>query len=465
MLKLFLKDFLTKSVEYGKNLGAEYVEVRAQKLFKTLLTTKDGNVEGAKEGFEQGAGIRVLFDGAWGFVSLGKIEPNLLTNAIFDAVKLAKATSLQIKSPIRLAPVKTVQKIITSKPKKNPWDVSIEEKIDNALRIDKTAFNFDNQIKSCTINYVDITGKNYFVNSDGTYLEQDKLHVWSRILISAKIGNIFASAREEVGSTSGYEIFDSETPEELGKKVAKRVVEQLKAKSPRGGLFPAVIGPNVVGVFIHEAMGHLAEADLTLSGSVLFDKLGNKIASEDVTVYDDGTIKGAFGSFMYDDEGVRTQKTILIEDGKLTGLMHSRETAQKMDMKPTGNVRAEDFRFEPIIRMRNTYLAPGDKSFEELIENIDFGYYLKSFRGGQANLDGTFQVGIQEAYEIIKGELSNPVRSASISGNTLETLHEVKAVGKDFELWPGRCGKGQTAFVCDGGPHIMVGKVTIGGGA
>jgi TldD protein len=113
--------------------------------------------------------------------------------------------------------------------------------------------------------------------------------------------------------------------------------------------------------------------------------------------------------------------------------------------------------------MRNTYLAPGDKSFEELIENIDFGYYLKSFRGGQANLDGTFQVGIQEAYEIINGDLGNPIRSASISGNTLETLHKVDAVGKDFELWPGRCGKGQTAFVCDGGPHIKVEKVTIGG--
>ena len=464
-MKLFLKDFLTKSIDYGKSLGAEYVEIRAQHLFKTLLTTKDGTVEGAKEGIEQGAGVRVLFDGAWGFVSLGKLKPNLVTKAVLDAVKLAKATSLKVTSPVRLAEVKPVQKIISAKPKRNPWDVSIEEKIDNVLRIDKTALNYDDRIKSCTVNYLDITGKNYFINSDGTNIEQDKLHVWSRILISAKMGNIFASAREEIGSTSGYEVFDLETPEELGTIVAKRVVKQLNAKTPRGGLFPAVIGPNVVGVFIHEAMGHLAEADLTLSGSVLFDKLGTEIASEAVTVYDDGTIEGAFGSFRYDDEGVKAQKTILIEEGKLTGLMHNRETAQKMDMKPTGNARAEDFRFEPIVRMRNTYLAPGDKSFEELIENIDFGYYLKSFRGGQANLDGTFQVGIQEAYEIIKGELGNPIRSASISGNTLETLHKVESVGRDFELWPGRCGKGQTAFVCDGGPHIMVGKVTIGGGA
>jgi len=341
----------------------------------------------------------------------------------------------------------------------------MEEKIDATLAMDKIIFGYDKRIRSCTISYLDVTGTNYFVNSDGTFIEQDKLYVWSRILASARENSIYASAREEIGSTSGYEVFDTETPEKVGTMLAKRVVEQLKAKTPKGGSFPAVIGPNVVGVFMHEAMGHLAEADLTLSGSVLYDKLGKQIASDAVTVYDDGTVEGALGSFKYDDEGVRTQKTALIEKGTLTGLMHNRETAQKLNMEPTGNARAEDFRFEPIIRMRNTYLAPGDRSFEELIEDIDFGYYLKSFRGGQANLDGTFQVGIQEAYEIVKGQLGDAVRSASISGNTLETLHKVDAVGRDFELWSGRCGKGQIAFICDGGPHIRVGEVIIGGGA
>ena len=460
-----MKDILTKTVDYGRSLGAEYVEVRAQHLFKTLLTTKDGTVEGAKDGTEGGAGVRALVNGAWGFVSLGKLEPKLLTEAVGDAVRLAKATSLKVKSPVKLADVKTVEDMIAAKPKRNPRDVSMEQKIDNALAMDKIVFGYDSRIKSCTISYLDVTGTDYFVNSDGTCIEQDKLYVWSRILASAREGSVFASAREEIGSTSGYEVFDLETPEKVGKMVAKRVVEQLKAKTPKGGAFPAVIGPNVVGVFIHEAMGHLAEADLTLSGSALYDKLGKQIASEAVTVYDDGTVEGAFGSFRYDDEGVRAQKTALIEKGKLTGLMHSRETAQKMGMEPTGNARAEDFRFEPIIRMRNTYLEAGDKSFEELIEGVDFGYYLKSFRGGQANLDGTFQVGIQEAYEIVKGQIGEPVRSASISGNTLETLHMVEAVGRDFELWPGRCGKGQTVFICDGGPHIRVGEVTIGGGA
>ena len=456
---------LKKSVDYGRSLGAEYVEVRAQNIFKTLLATKDGTVEGAKEGTESGAGIRVLVNGAWGFVSLGKLEPKMLTEAVNEAVRLAKAASLRVKSAVKLAEVKAVEDRVVVKSKKSPQNVSMEEKIGVALAMDKTVFGYDKRIRSCTVNYLDVTGTSYFVNSDGALIQQDKLYVWSRILASARENSVYASAREEIGSTAGYEVFDTETPEKVGTMVAKRVVEQLKAKTPKGGSFPAVIGPNVVGVFMHEAMGHLAEADLTLSGSVLYDKLEQQIASDTVTVYDDGTIEGAFGSFKYDDEGVRTQKTPLIENGILTGLMHNRETAQKLNMEPTGNARAEDFRFEPIIRMRNTYLVAGDSSFEELVEDIDFGYYLKSFRGGQANLDGTFQVGIQEAYEIVEGRLGDTVRSVSISGNTLETLCRVEAVGRDFELWPGRCGKGQIAFICDGGPHIRVGEVTIGGGA
>ena len=460
-----MKDVLAKTVDFGQSLGAKYVEVRAQNLFKTSFTTKDGNVESAKNGTESGAGIRALFNGAWGFVSLGSLEAKALQDSVKEAVSLAKAASFHVKAPVELAAVKSIEDTVVANPKKNPKDVSMEQKIENTLKMDKAIFGYDKQIKSCTISYLDVTGTNYFVNSEGTCIQQDKLYVWSRILASAKEASVFASAREEIGSTAGYEVFDTQPPEQLGTIVAKRTVDQLKAKTPKGGAFPAVVGPNVVGVFIHEAMGHLAEADLTLSGSILFDKVGKQIASDVVTVYDDGTVEGAFGSFKYDDEGVLAQKTVLIQNGTLTGLMQNRETAHKLNMQPTGNARAEDFRVEPLIRMRNTYLAGGDCSFEELIEDVKFGYYLKSFRGGQANLDGTFQVGIQEAYEIINGEIGAPVRSASVSGNTLETLRKVEAAGKDLELWPGRCGKGQTAFICDGGPHMRVGEITIGGGA
>ncbi|MGB9675745.1 MAG: metallopeptidase TldD-related protein [Candidatus Bathyarchaeales archaeon] len=460
-----MKDALLKVVNKALALGAEYAEARAQELFRTTLTVKEGHVEAARQGIENGVALRVLVNGAWGFASVGSFEAKSLLEAASSACKMAKTVSSKLKNPIKLAKFKAVEDKVLVKPRKDPSNVPIEDKINLTLAINSNVLDYDKSVKGCTIDYLDITGKNYFVNNEGMYIEQDKLYVWSRITATAKMGAIFSFSREEIGSTSGYEIFDVETPEVVGERVAKRAVEQLKAKPPKGGIFPAVIGPNVVGVFVHEAFGHLAEADLTLSGSVLLGKIGKKIASDIVTLYDDGTVKGAFGSFKYDDEGVPAQKTLLVNRGVVVGLMHSRETAQKFNMQPTGNMRAEDFRAEPIIRMRNTYMEPKDYSFDELIEDVKFGYYLKSFRGGQANLDGTFQVGIQEAYEIVNGELGEAVRNASISGNTLETLLKVDAVGKDFELWPGRCGKGQTAFVCDGGPHIRVKEVLIGGSA
>jgi TldD protein len=461
-----LKDILIKVVDgASQNFGAEYVEVRAQKLSKTMLTLKEGRVEAAKQGIENGAALRVLVNGAWGFASVGTLNFETLNEAVSDACRMAKAASSRLKTPIKLAETKAIEDKIIARPRMDPSKISIEDKINTTMAINNKILGYNNHVKSCTIDYLDLTGTSYFSNSDGTYIEQDKLYVWSRIMATAAEGNVFTFSREEIGSTSGYEVFDEETPEIVGETVAKRAVEQLKAKPLKGGKFTVVLGPEVVGVFVHEAFGHLAEADLTLSGSILLDKLHKKIASDIVTFYDDGTINGAFGSFKYDDEGVPAQKTLLVKDGVFVGLMHNRETAQKLNAKPTGNARAEDFRVEPIIRMRNTFMEPKDYSFEELVEGVKAGYYFKSFRGGQANLDGTFQVGIQEGYEIANGELGEPVRNASISGNTLETLLKVNAAGKDFELSPGRCGKGQTAFECDGGPHIRVKEVLVGGTA
>jgi TldD protein len=464
--KQCLKDLLVKVVDGAvQKFGAEYAEVRAQRLFGTMLTLKEGRVEATKQGIENGAALRVLVRGAWGFASVGTLDVETLTDAVSDACRMAKAASSTLKTPIKLVKIKAVDDKVVVKPRKDPSKIPIEDKINTTAAISNRILGYDNRVKICTIDYLDLNGTSYFMNNEGTYIEQDKLYVWSRIAATATEGDMFTYSRDEIGSTSGYEIFDVETPENVGERVAKRAVEQLKAKQPKGGTFPVVLGPDVLGVFVHEAFGHLAEADMTLSGSVLLNKLGKKIASDVVTFCDDGTIEGAFGSFKYDDEGVPAQKTILVKDGFVVGLMHSRETAQKFGAKPTGNMRAEDFRVEPIIRMRNTFMEPKDYSFDELVEGMKFGYYFKSFRGGQANLDGTFQVGVQEGYEVVDGEVGEPVRNASISGNTLETLLEVDAVGKDFELSPGRCGKGQTAFICDGGPHVKVKKVLVGGTA
>lgn len=461
-----LKDFLSKITETAtQKFSASYAEVRAQNRFKTSFTMKEGRVEAAKQGIENGVALRVLVNGAWGFASVGSLEISTLMEAASDACSMARAASTRLKNPIKLAPTKPIEDKVVNKSKNPPSEVSIETKIKMASEINGVTLKTDKRVKSCTIDYLDSTGRSYFANSEATYIEQEKVYVWSRITASALQNGVFTFSREEIGSTAGYEIFDIQTPEVIGDKLVKRSVSQLGAKPPKGGKFPVVLGPNVVGVFVHEAFGHLSEADLALAGGVLFNNMGRKIGSDLVTFYDDGTIEGAFGSFKYDDEGIPAQKTLLIKDGVVEGLLHNRETAQKCNTTPTGNARAEDYRVEPIIRMRNTYMDPRDHTAEELIEGVKFGYFFKSFRGGQANLDGAFQVGIQEAYEIVNGQLGEMVRDASISGNTLETLLKIDAVGKDFELNSGRCGKGQIAFIGDGGPHIRVSEVTVGGSA
>jgi TldD protein len=459
-----LRDLLTKALDLAvQKFGAKYAEARAQKLTKTMFTVKERQVEASKQGVETGIALRVLVGGSWGFASVGSLDVKVIIKTVADACEMAKAASLRVKKPIKLSQAKPVVDYVKIKSGKNPAEVDVEEKIKIALAINNATLKWDKRIKSCTFDYFDLVGTNHFANNEGTYIEEDKVYVWSKIAASALQNGVYTFSRDEIGSTAGYEFFNIETPEAISERLGKRAVEQLSAKHPKGGSFPLVLGPNVVGVFVHEAFGHLAEADLALAGGLLSDNLGKGIASNLVTFYDDGTINGAFGSFKYDDEGIPAKKTLLIENGIVKGLLHNRETAEKFNVEPTGNARAEDFHFEPIIRMRNTYMTPRDHTFEELLEGIKQGYFLKSFRGGQANLDGTFQVGIQEAYEIVNGELGEPIRDASISGNTLKTLLKVDAVGKDFELSSGRCGKGQTAFIGDGGPHIRVSEVTVGG--
>ncbi len=472
-----MRDLLTDIVNYGQSQGAEFIETRLQNSDATVFHMEDGRVESVKQGIESGFAIRVLARGSWGFATVN--TEAALREATEKAVKMAITTSRHIKEPVTLSETETVEDRVEIKPDVDPKDIHIEEKLKLFFKLNDSVINYDKTIRSCTIDYADITGKKWYVNSEGTNIEQDVLYVWSRIFATARKGEVFASNREELGSTKGFGFLKETSPESIGEILAGRLINQIRAKSPRGGSFPVILGSDVTGTFAHEAFGHLAEADLTISGSVLAKKLGMQIASPLVTIYDDGTVEGGFGSFRYDDEGVKSEKTVLLKDGYVVGLMYDREHSAKMqklenlmvptemiaqfNSKPTGNARSEDFRTPPLIRMRNTYIEPKDYNFEELLEGINFGYYLVSFRGGQANLDGTFQVGIQEAYEIVNGELGEPVRNVSISGNTLETLRQVDAVGKNFELRSGRCGKGQIAFVGDGGPDLRVKNLIVGG--
>lgn len=457
-----MKKALLSVLDKTRKLGATYAEIRVQKNNNTLINIRDGEVEAVTLANEAGAGVRVLAKGAWGFSTTNTLKQEDLEKSAESAFGMAQAAGESVREPVKLAPMKAVEDRVKVDVRLDPREVDISTKIDNLMKINKNCFNFDKRIKSVTIRYADLTTEQTLATTDGTFIEQEKRFVWNYCWVTGKSNGVMASARDEIGA-HGYELFEVEPTEKIAERVSKKVTQQLQARTAKSGAHPAVIGTNIVGVLAHEALGHICEADLTLSGSALMGKLGEKVASEKVTIYDTALIPEGFGAIKYDDEGVEGQKTTLIEKGVLVGLMHNRETAAKMNMPPTGNARAQDFRFPPIVRMRSTCFEKGDYSFEELLEGIKFGYYLEAFRGGEANLDGTFTVGVQSAFEIVKGELGEPVRNVGISGNTLETLKQIDACGKDFELNMGRCGKGQYMFISDGGPPVRVKKILIGG--
>jgi TldD protein len=269
---------------------------------------------------------------------------------------------------------------------------------------------------------------------------------------------------KSTGGAKGFEAIQNEDLEALGRTAASNAVRLLDAELPPSGKFPVILDPELTGVFIHEALGHASEADLILQDdSILKGKLGTLIGSPLVNIIDDASMD-AFGYYPYDSEGVKTSENILVQKGNLVSFLNSRETAAKLGIKPTGNARS-GLIDQPIVRMSNTYLKPGTLNFEELIEDMNSGIYLKGSRGGQVDTGkGVFQFNAAESFMIKNGEIQKPLRDVSLSGNILEILQKIDGVGSDFKMGVGFCGKaGQTVPVGDGGPHTRVTEATVGG--
>jgi TldD protein len=228
-----------------------------------------------------------------------------------------------------------------------------------------------------------------------------------------------------------------------------------------------LLSPAIVGLLTHEAIGHTVEADFVSAGSCAANRLGTRVASELITLCDSGASEyhaGAGGTLEVDDEGVRTQRTVVIESGILRSYLHDRESAARFGVRPTGNARAFEFDNEPLIRMRNTYIAPGNSELEAMIEAIDDGYLFDGASNGQADANGEFMFGTRLCWRIENGKRKELLRGVNISGQAFEVLMSVDAVGREFrwDLGSGHCGKGQPAKVDAGGPWLSA-RVVVGG--
>jgi TldD protein len=310
-------DLLEKAVQKSQDLGASYVELRGESGFIEYIQMDDFRVNALTQRIEQGIAVRVLADGAWGFVSTGDLGS--LDGAVRDAYKMAKAAAPTRREPIVLSDLKAVR--------------DVEE-----IKV----------VRDVTIKVRSASGKKYLATSEGTRIQSDVMLVWSYPWVTGKEGDRLSAARHEEASTArGWEYMeDFATPEFMGEEVARRVKLQLGGTPPKAGTFPCVIGPRVVGTLAHEALGHLAEADLTVN-SAFKGKMGEVVASEGVSMIDDGTLPGNVGTTRFDDEGIPTSRVELIKDSVLTALLTNREYAAKLRLPASGNARAESYLHPP----------------------------------------------------------------------------------------------------------------------
>lgn len=454
-------ELLEKGVHTGESHGAEYVEVRGEDVTLTVIGYSDGRVDNCTTLMQHGVACRVLYNGSWGF-ACGKAEN--VEFLVEKACSLARTASRNRKERITLKEIKITQDETKKQVKISPQDVSFEEKVSRLHTLCTLIQTYDERMKAVSLKYTDSHGFKYLLTNEGTEIAQEVGHVFNQCWVTGKKNGILTAARDRIGSTQkGYEYFETESEESISERIGNRVIQQLEGNPAKNGSFPCVLGPRVMGVLAHEALGHLAEADLTLNSSFK-GKLGTRIASDAVTMVD-APLENGYGTARYDDEGVLMQKVDIIKEGILSGLLTNREYAHRTGLPASGSARAESFLFPPLIRMRTTYFEKGDHEREELFEGIDFGYYCVDYRGGQAQLNSSFQIGVQEAFEIKNGEIGVPVKDLAISGVATETLFSIEAIGSDLEFAASYCGKGQSAPVSMGGPHAHVkkGGILFGG--
>ena len=447
-----------------------WIELRYQARSSKRITVRNGILEESSSALLAGLGVRALVDGVFGFASTTDVSEGGALEAIEAAQSAARTSAGAKKERIKglaEAPMAAGTFAVATE---DPLDAhSLEEKLALVLRLDEQVRAGAKEIVSSTASYGEMQDEKVIVTSDGASVRVFDSKPELRVLAVAGRNGDQTMGMESSGVTGGWsDLLGVTAPEELVEKAVRLAVEQLTAPHPTGGTSIVVLDPGLVGILCHEAIGHTVEADIVLGGAITSGKIGKVVASELVTLCDSGATEfspHAVGILPVDDEGVLTQRTVIIENGVLRSFLHNRETAAHYGVAPTGNARAYVYSDDPIIRMRNTYIEPGETPVEELIGGIENGYYLRGLgMSGQADSNAEFMFGVKEAHRIADGKVGELVRGATISGNAFDVLKSVDVIANDFawEHGAGACGKGQAAKVDAGGPHIRC-TLTIGG--
>ena len=437
---------------------ADYLEVRLDDAATNRIVYRGRDLEEIGRTQSFGGNVRALVRGGWGFVSFN--EPSELRKRVGEAVEAARHVG---KETSQLAEVEPNVDSVPLDLKKDPRKVPLAAKKEMLDRYNETMLSVDG-VTSTNITYSDGHKRVVFASSEGSYIEQERIDVVSRLSATARKNGDMQQASMSLGALNDFSYI--ETLSETARHLGERAVELLSAPYVKAGTYPVVLDPILAGVFCHEAFGHLSESDFVYENDRMKEimVLGKQFGQRHLNIVDGAAVPGLRGSFRYDDEGVPAQKTDLIREGILVGRLHSRETAGKMGEKVTGNARALDYRFPPIVRMTNTYIERGERGFEELIADIDEGVYARNWFGGTTSMEMfTFSAG--EAYMIRNGKVAELLRPVKLTGNLFTTLMNIDALGNDMDFnQGGGCGKGgqMPLPVSNGSPHIRIQDCVVG---
>lgn len=437
----------------------DFAELFCEARQTTTISAEAHQIERVLSGWEVGAGIRILREGNTAYSHTN----NLTLEHLKKLAVMVSRAALSRKASFVLSKVEPPYVFPVTSP---PEEKEIAAKTALVLRAEKSAWAESPRIQQVSISYSDTVQKVLIANSLGEYLTDKRTRVRLAVNVVAAAEGIIQTGYEAAGGFAGLEFFEANPPENLARKAAQRAVLMLSAAPAPAGTMPVVIAGEAGGTMIHEACGHGLEADLVQKGlSIYAGKRGEQVASPLVTVVDDATLPGKYGSFVFDDEGVPGQKTILIDRGILKEYLYDRLAALKEGRKSTGNGRRESYSHRPLPRMRNTYLAPGEHTPAEIIRATPKGLYVRKMGGGQVNTtNGDFVFEVAEGYLIENGKIGEPVRGATLTGNGPLVLQKIDLVGNDLGFGLGTCGKnGQGVPVGDAQPTIRIPELIVGG--
>jgi TldD protein len=450
--------------------GGDYADLYFESVTSTSLGIDESLVKTASQGISVGCGIRVVSGERTGYAYTDDLSSERLLRAARTAALIASGPAKDLMSGFRHTETAALYPVTGA-----TADAEISAKLALIQRADKAARAYDSRITQVRASFSDELRRILVAASDGTFASDTQPLARLNIFVIAKDGAANGGAGGTARGTSGgggrisMDFFEGDkSPEHYAREAARTAILQLGAVDAPAGEMPVVLGPGWPGVLLHEAVGHGLEADFNRKKTSAFAGLiGQKVASEKVTVVDNGLMPNRRGSINMDDEGNPTQETVLIENGILKGYLSDKLSSRLMGTPNTGSGRRESYHHIPMPRMTNTYMLNGDDMPEDIIKSVKRGLYAVNFGGGQVDItNGKFVFSASEAYLIEDGKVTRPVKGATLIGNGPEALKYVSMVGNDLALDEGigTCGKaGQSVPVGVGMPTIKLDRMTVGG--